>query len=56
MCMEAWGDTLSTIDKLAHVKLEDLDSLERVEELMFDNSFKRSKDYFVALQILRIID
>ncbi len=23
---------------------------------MFDNSFKRSKDYFVALQILRIID
>ncbi|KAF5528893.1 hypothetical protein FPHYL_14308 [Fusarium phyllophilum] len=36
--------------------LEDLDKLESVEELMFDNSFKRSKDYFVALQILRIID
>lgn len=23
---------------------------------MFDNSFKRSKDYFVALQLLRIVD
>ncbi|SCV45044.1 uncharacterized protein FFB14_08411 [Fusarium fujikuroi] len=54
MCMDAWEETLSTIDKL--VLLEDLDNLERVEELMFDNSFKRSKDYFVALQILRIID
>ncbi|KAF5635695.1 hypothetical protein F25303_8372 [Fusarium sp. NRRL 25303] len=38
------------------LELEDLDNLRRVEELMFDNSFKRSKDYFVALQILRIID
>ncbi|RBA10306.1 hypothetical protein FPRO05_06242 [Fusarium proliferatum] len=56
MCMDAWGETLNTIDKLVLVKLEDLDSLERVEELMFDNSFKRSKDYFVALQILRITD
>ncbi|QGI86870.1 hypothetical protein CEK25_013599 [Fusarium fujikuroi] len=56
MCMDAWEETLSTIDKLVLVKLEDLDNLERVEELMFDNSFKRSRDYFVALQILRIID
>ncbi|KAF5717024.1 hypothetical protein FGLOB1_2239 [Fusarium globosum] len=56
MCMDAWEETLSTIDKLVLVKLEDLDNLKRVEELMFDNSFKRSKDYFVALQILRIID
>ncbi|KAI1008371.1 hypothetical protein LB504_002026 [Fusarium proliferatum] len=55
-CMDAWGETLSTIDKLVHVKLEDLDNQEKVEELMFDNSFQRSKDYFVALQILRIID
>lgn len=30
--------------------------MERVEELMFDSSFNRSRDYFVALQILRIID
>ncbi|KAF5606672.1 regulatory alcR [Fusarium subglutinans] len=37
-------------------ELEDLDELKNVEELMFDNSFKRSKDYFVALQTLRIID
>ncbi|KAI1059578.1 hypothetical protein LB506_008989, partial [Fusarium annulatum] len=56
MCMDAWEDTLSTIDKLVLVKLEDLDNVERVEELMFDNSFKRSRDYFVAFQILRIID
>ncbi|CVL04995.1 uncharacterized protein FMAN_12992 [Fusarium mangiferae] len=55
-CMDAWEDTLRTIDKLVLVKLEDLDNLERVEELMFDNSFNRSRDYFVALQILRIID
>ncbi|KAF5597807.1 regulatory alcR [Fusarium pseudocircinatum] len=43
-------------DEMDDMDLEDLDSLERVEELMFDNSFKRSKDYFVALQTLRIID
>jgi hypothetical protein len=27
-----------------------------VEDLMFDKSFNRSKDYFVALQLLRIVD
>ncbi|KAF5972672.1 hypothetical protein FBULB1_8622 [Fusarium bulbicola] len=41
---------------LPRSELEDLDNFERVEELMFDNSFKRSKNYFVALQLLRIID
>ncbi|KAF5573532.1 hypothetical protein FPANT_12308 [Fusarium pseudoanthophilum] len=56
MCMAAWGETLSTIDNLANVKLEDLNDVGKVENLMFDNSFKRSRDYFVALQILRIID
>ncbi|KAF5563467.1 hypothetical protein FNAPI_2676 [Fusarium napiforme] len=56
MCMAAWGETLSTIDNLANVKLDDLNDVGKVENLMFDNSFKRSRDYFVALQILRIID
>ncbi|KAF5644109.1 hypothetical protein F52700_2677 [Fusarium sp. NRRL 52700] len=56
MCMDEWGNTLDIIDLLALVELKDLDNLGRVEELMFDNSFKRSKDYFVALQIIRIID
>ncbi|KAF5714485.1 hypothetical protein FMUND_7400 [Fusarium mundagurra] len=54
--MEAWEETLDNIDQLVLVKLDDLDDLERVEELMFDNSFNRSRDYFVALQLLRIID
>jgi hypothetical protein len=27
-----------------------------LEELMFDKSFTRSKDYFLVLQLLRIID
>ncbi|KAG5809108.1 hypothetical protein H9Q74_000246 [Fusarium xylarioides] len=56
LCMEAWGKTLDMMDGLVHIKLGDLDKVKKVEELMFDNSFKRSRDYFVALQILRIID
>ncbi|QKD60055.2 uncharacterized protein FOBCDRAFT_279658 [Fusarium oxysporum Fo47] len=56
ICMDAWGQTLDIIDELVHVKLDDFDSDTRVEDLMFDNSFKRSKDYFVALQLLRIVD
>ncbi|RYC90238.1 hypothetical protein BFJ63_vAg6947 [Fusarium oxysporum f. sp. narcissi] len=56
ICMDAWGQTLDIIDELVHVKLDDFDSDARVEDLMFDNSFKRSKDYFVALQLLRIVD
>ncbi|RKK80215.1 hypothetical protein BFJ69_g4405 [Fusarium oxysporum] len=56
ICMDAWGQTLDIIDELVHVKLDDFDSDTRVEDLMFDNSFKRSKDYFVALQLLGIVD
>ncbi|KAF5970889.1 hypothetical protein FCOIX_10112 [Fusarium coicis] len=54
--MDAWGKTLDIIDELVYIKLGDLDNVKRVEELMFDSSFDRSRDYFVALQILRIID
>ncbi|KAF5532806.1 regulatory alcR [Fusarium mexicanum] len=45
-----------TLYLLEICRLEDLDNLGKVEELMFDSSFKRSKDYFVALQVLRIMD
>ncbi|KAF4948679.1 hypothetical protein FGADI_9454 [Fusarium gaditjirri] len=56
ICMDAWGEALDTIDELVNIKLNDLDNLHRVEKLMFDNSFERSKDYFIALQLLRIIN
>ncbi|KAK2126387.1 hypothetical protein NOF04DRAFT_1249668 [Fusarium oxysporum II5] len=55
-CMEAWGEALDAIDGLVHVDLNDLDGQSRVEDPMFDKSFDRSKDYFVALQLLRIVD
>ncbi|EGU88043.1 hypothetical protein FOXB_01389 [Fusarium oxysporum f. sp. conglutinans Fo5176] len=42
--------------ELVHFKLDDFDNVLRVEDLMFDKSFQRSKDYFVALQLLRIVD
>ncbi|KAJ4053180.1 hypothetical protein NW753_007356 [Fusarium oxysporum] len=56
ICMDAWGETLDIIDELVHFKLDDFDNVLRVEDLMFDKSFQRSKDYFVALQLLRIVD
>ncbi|TVY64930.1 hypothetical protein Focb16_v016424 [Fusarium oxysporum f. sp. cubense] len=56
ICMDAWGETLGIIDELVHFKLDDFDNVLRVEDLMFDKSFQRSKDYFVALQLLRIVD
>ncbi|EYB26803.1 hypothetical protein FG05_09153 [Fusarium graminearum] len=37
-------------------KTVDFDDRERIEDLMFDKSFNRSRDYFVALQLLRIMD
>ncbi|KAL5589154.1 hypothetical protein FOBRF1_015682 [Fusarium oxysporum] len=55
-CMDAWGDALDAIDGLVHVSLDDLDNQAQVEDLMFDKSFDRSKDYFVALQLLRLMD
>ncbi|EWY85762.1 hypothetical protein FOYG_12871 [Fusarium oxysporum NRRL 32931] len=55
-CMDAWGDALDAIDGLVHVSLNDLDNQAQVEDLMFDKSFDRSKDYFVALQLLRLMD
>ncbi|EXL55726.1 hypothetical protein FOCG_06276 [Fusarium oxysporum f. sp. radicis-lycopersici 26381] len=54
--MDAWGDALDAIDGLVHVSLNDLDNQAQVEDLMFDKSFDRSKDYFVALQLLRLMD
>jgi hypothetical protein len=36
--------------------LSDLDGQEQVEDLMFDKSFSRSKNYFIALQLLRIVE
>ncbi|KAH7472873.1 hypothetical protein FOMA001_g11862 [Fusarium oxysporum f. sp. matthiolae] len=55
-CMDAWGEALDAIDGLIHVSLDDFDDPSRVEDLMFDRSFDRSKDYFVALQLLRVMD
>ncbi|KAI7764822.1 hypothetical protein LZL87_004027 [Fusarium oxysporum] len=55
-CMDAWGNALDTIDGLVHVSLDDLDNQAQVEDFMFDKSFDRSKDYFVALQLLRLMD
>ncbi|RSM16729.1 hypothetical protein CDV31_004501 [Fusarium ambrosium] len=54
--LDAWGETLDSIDKLVHVNLDDFEDEKRVEDLMFDKSFTRSKDYFVAIQLLRITD
>ncbi|KAI8677733.1 hypothetical protein NCS55_00490800 [Fusarium keratoplasticum] len=54
--IEAWQDALDSIDELVHVNLRDFEDKKRVEELMFDKSFTRSKDYFIALQLLRIMD
>ncbi|KAF4447056.1 hypothetical protein F53441_9355 [Fusarium austroafricanum] len=53
---DAWGETLHSIDKFVHVNLSDFEDESNVEKLMFDKSFTLSKDYFVALQLLRIID
>ncbi|KAJ4225751.1 hypothetical protein NW760_009075 [Fusarium oxysporum] len=53
-CMDAWGEALDAIDGLIH--LDDFDDPSRVEDLMFDRSFDRSKNYFVALQLLRVMD
>ncbi|PCD32209.1 hypothetical protein FGRA07_09461 [Fusarium graminearum] len=54
--VQGWGKTLDSIDELVHVNLNDFDDRERIEDLMFDKSFNRSRDYFVALQLLRIMD
>ncbi|KAF9770128.1 hypothetical protein IL306_012361 [Fusarium sp. DS 682] len=56
ICMDDWEETLDIIDELVHVNLDGFESKARVEELMFDKSFERSKDYFVAIQLLRIIN
>ncbi|EWZ95788.1 hypothetical protein FOWG_03340 [Fusarium oxysporum f. sp. lycopersici MN25] len=56
ICMYAWGQALDVIDGLVHVDLDDFDDQSRVDDLMFDKSFDLSKDYFVALQLLRIVD
>ncbi|KAL6923038.1 hypothetical protein FSST1_000312 [Fusarium sambucinum] len=56
LSMEAWRKTLDSIDELVHVNLSDFDDRDRIEDLMFDKSFNRSRDYFVALQLLRIMD
>ncbi|KAJ4034264.1 hypothetical protein NW756_014004 [Fusarium oxysporum] len=53
---KAWDKTLDSIDSLVEVDLRDFGDDKRVEELMFDKSFELSKEYFVALQILRIIN
>ncbi|KAL2694889.1 hypothetical protein Neosp_001478 [[Neocosmospora] mangrovei] len=52
----AWSGALDSIDKLVHFNLSDFEDEKRVEDLMFDKSFTRSKDYFVAIQLLRIMD
>lgn len=54
--VQGWVKTLDSIDDLVHVNLSDFDDRERIEDLMFDKSFNRSRDYFVALQLLRIMD
>ncbi|WAO87529.1 Hypothetical protein NCS54_00484100 [Fusarium falciforme] len=54
--LDAWSNALDSIDKLVHVNLSDFEDKKRVEALMFDSSFTRSKDYFVAIQLLRIMD
>ncbi|RSL61196.1 hypothetical protein CEP53_005217 [Fusarium sp. AF-6] len=54
--LDVWSDALDSIDKVIHVNLSDFEDEKRVEDLMFDRSFTRSKDYFVAIQLLRIMD
>ncbi|UPK90425.1 hypothetical protein LCI18_001360 [Fusarium solani-melongenae] len=54
--LDAWSNALDSIDNLVHVNLSDFEDKKRVEALMFDSSFTRSKDYFVAIQLLRIMD
>ncbi|RMJ12716.1 hypothetical protein CDV36_007644 [Fusarium kuroshium] len=54
--LDSWSDALTWIDTLVHVNLSDFEDAKHVEDLMFDKSFTRSKDYFVAIQLLRIMD
>ncbi|KAI8720031.1 hypothetical protein NCS52_00447400 [Fusarium sp. LHS14.1] len=54
--LDACSKALDSISALVHVKLSDFENEKRVEDLMFDTSFTRSKDYFVAIQLLRIMD
>ncbi|KAK3358811.1 hypothetical protein B0T25DRAFT_447527 [Lasiosphaeria hispida] len=49
-----WSGCLDLLDKSVKVELGELANEDTSNDLMFDNSFGRSKAYFKALQILRI--
>jgi len=51
---EDWHACLDQIDQCVNFKAEDIMNAETIEELMFDDSFTRSKLYFQTLQLLRL--
>ncbi|KAH6681013.1 hypothetical protein F5X68DRAFT_192728 [Plectosphaerella plurivora] len=53
---EGWNETLEAINDSAGLTLNDFSSDQLKDQLMFDRSFQRSRDYFTALQLLRLVD
>ncbi|KAI1110864.1 hypothetical protein F5Y14DRAFT_465126 [Nemania sp. NC0429] len=51
---ESWVKCIDTLDHSIKVEVEDIGDEAKINELMFDGSFERSKLYFRILQILRI--
>ncbi|KAI9149916.1 hypothetical protein HJFPF1_09662 [Paramyrothecium foliicola] len=53
---EGWNKSLDAIEELTGVTLNDFYDNKRIDELMFDRTMKRSRDYFSAFQILNLIE
>ncbi|RWA05818.1 hypothetical protein EKO27_g9283 [Xylaria grammica] len=53
---QGWMSTLDSIDSIVRVQLHDFLEEENWLHLMFDDSFRPSKNYFSILQLLRITD
>ncbi|KAI9903674.1 hypothetical protein N3K66_000203 [Trichothecium roseum] len=56
LAKRAWLEVLEKIDQLVGAELGDLNDAQHLNDLIFDASFERSKTYFTALQILRLVD
>ncbi|KAI1746344.1 hypothetical protein F4680DRAFT_17452 [Xylaria scruposa] len=54
-CERGWMSAMAYIDSIVRVELETFYQEEKWEHLMFDESFRLSKDYFSVLQLLRIL-
>ncbi|KAI0552534.1 hypothetical protein F4679DRAFT_592097 [Xylaria curta] len=54
-CEREWMSAMDSIDSIVRVELRSFYWEEQWVRLMFDESFKLSKDYFSTLQLLRIL-